>query len=105
MSKDDKSRESPLAHLGLSGIARRFAPVSTEGASVDSQAPFKGVPSPRERAVEVTRKPGDRIKKAKAALAGAKSKGGRPATVGKPWEALGISRAAYYKRQKKEKPE
>jgi hypothetical protein len=28
---------------------------------------------------------------------------GRPATTGKPWEAEGISRQAWYKRQKKSK--
>jgi hypothetical protein len=30
---------------------------------------------------------------------------GRPATTGKPWEAEGISRQAWYKRQKKSKGE
>lgn len=35
----------------------------------------------------------------------ARSKGGRPASTGKPWEALGISRAAHYKREKKREKE
>jgi hypothetical protein len=49
--------------------------------------------------------PAQKLDEAKAALDDAKSKGGRPVTVGKPWEALGISRAAYYKRQRKEQSE
>ena len=95
MINETKKRDaSPLDHLGQSGMARRIQKVSTDGATVDSTAPLKGVSGPRKRAVEVVREPCDQIKK---------SKGGRPSTTGKPWEGLGISRQAYYARQKKGK--
>ncbi len=92
MINETKKRDaSPLDHLGRPGMARRISEVSTGGISVDSQAPIKGVSSHRKRAVEVVREPGDQ----------SQSKRGRPKTGTKPWEALGISKATYF-RQKKE---
>jgi hypothetical protein len=88
MINETKKRDaSPLDHLDRPGMARRIADVTTKVVPASSKGrtpPFEGV--------DLGSNPG----------AGTKSKRGRPTTTGKPWEALGISRQAYYKRQKKE---
>lgn len=95
-------RDDILKIVRRSGLPRRslFAAKSSDGgveghaASVTTKvvpASSKGRTPPFE-GVDLGSNPG----------AGTKSKRGRPTTTGKPWEALGISRQAYYKRQKKE---
>ena len=94
MINEGKKRDaSPHAHLGLPGMARRL-PQSSDGGVEGHAAPKRAATRPDDRTKGSTAgiKPGP---------SEAKSKGGRPSTSGKPWEALGISRQAYYKRQKK----
>jgi len=78
------SKLEQLQSLGHGNLSRRFAP--------DDTPPVK--PKPERQA------------KAKAALASATGKRGRPkATTPKPWEAAGLSRAAWYRQQKGRSPE
>ena len=83
MTNETKKRDpSSPDNLGRPGMARRISEAE--------------VSEPADRKTS-----GDKTNRVEGPT---KSKGGRPSTTGKPWEALGISRQAYYKRQKKEQP-
>lgn len=83
------SKPSPNACLGPSPIERRYKAAVIEHVSVDEAK--------------------DRLSKAiergvvKVGTSSNLKRTGRPSTTGKPWEALGISRQAYYKRKKKDR--
>ncbi len=88
---DEPKHKSPFAHLGPTPIERRYK---------DKQPPKVSAKEKIAKAVEsglVEVGVSDSLKRANPA----KKKMGRPATVGKPWEAEGISKAGYYKRRKK----
>jgi hypothetical protein len=112
----ETKKPSPLAHLGPSAIERRYK-ASTEtitqdeaktrlAAAIERCGVEVGVSEslkPKPKA-ERARKP-KQPPKPKPADPPVEKKRGRPSTTGKPWEKEGISRAAYYKRQKaKDKP-
>ena len=86
---NDKTRPPLFEHLGPPGIGRRFsaAPASSPAKPIAAKEAISRV---------------ETEKKAKIAAKKHRDKGGRPSTTGKPWEALGISRQAYYKRKAKE---
>jgi hypothetical protein len=86
---NDKTRPPLFEHLGQPGIGRRFS-------AGDASPPAKPIAA-KEAIARV-----EAEKKSKIVAKKSLDKGGRPSTTGKPWEALGISRQAYYKRKAKE---
>jgi hypothetical protein len=95
MINENKKRDlSPLNHLGMSQIARRLLVGSEDDRTRDAIVEKQERARAALVASESKKIPGD----------GQKSKGGRPAKTGKPWETEGISRQTWYNRQRKGKP-
>lgn len=97
MPKETKEpRLSPLEHLPRSNIARRFAPTGMASERVVTDAIRS---SGKETVVRQIRDANPLIKPAAEIEP---KKRGRP-SIGKPWEADGISKAEWYRRQKAKK--
>ena len=91
MDKTEK-KPDPFSHLGPPSMARRFGLVSTE------EDPTRK----HEKAalVEAVEKVLTEAREKTAASPPKKHAGGRPVTVGKPWEAEGIPRTTWYRRKR-----
>lgn len=80
--------------LGPPGMARRYGLSGGEGRAESPVSPLSGSEASRDRLAKAE----EAVKQAEAKPTG---KRGRPKSEGdKPWEAEGLSRSAWYRKQK-----